>query len=237
MTASMRYNWITGIKRSIPIVLGYAPIGVAFGMLAKQQGLSTFEIFLMSFMVYAGASQFIATAMMTTGVDPASIIFTVFLVNLRHMLMSASLSPYFKKVPSFIQAIISFGLTDETYALDVTCVKDRMPLASFFVGLHTVCHIAWVISTVAGSLLGNLIPDPARWGMDYALSAMFIALLCMHIKDKRDILVAICSAGISLTITTTLGGSWNVIIAAILAATIGVITEPWSKKLSLSSSE
>lgn len=229
-------NFVIGIKKSVPVVLGYIPIGMAFGILANQQGLSIFEIFLMSFMVYAGASQFIATAMIASGVNAASIIFTVFLVNLRHMLMSASLSPYFKKVPSLVQAIISFGLTDETYAVDITHLKEHVPSTSFFVGLHTICYAAWVISTVVGGILGNLIPDPARWGMDYALSAMFIALLCMHIKDKRDILVAVCSAAFSLFITATVGGSWNVIIATVLAATIGVSTELWSKKLSLSSS-
>ncbi|MFS8500525.1 MAG: AzlC family ABC transporter permease [Caldicoprobacter sp.] len=230
-------NFVTGIKKSVPVVLGYIPIGMAFGILASQQGLSIFEIFMMSSMVYAGASQFIATAMIASGINAASVIFTVFLVNLRHMLMSASLSPYFRKVPSIIQALISFGLTDETYALDITHLKEHEPSAYFFMGLHTSCYATWVISTVMGGMLGNLIPDPTRWGMDYALSAMFIALLCIQIKDKRDVLVAICSAAFSLLITTMSGGSWNVIISTILAATIGVSADLWNKKLSLSSSE
>ncbi len=230
-------NFVIGIKKSVPVVLGYIPIGMAFGILANQQGLSIFEILLMSSMVYAGASQFIATAMIASGVNAASIIFTVFLINLRHMLMSASLSPYFRKASSLIQAIISFGLTDETYAVDITHLKESAPSASFFVGLHTVCYATWVISTVVGGMLGNMIPDPTRWGMDYALSAMFIALLCIHINDKRDVLVAVCSAAFSLLITAMSGGSWNVIISTILAATIGVSAELWNKKLFLSSSE
>lgn len=230
-------NFINGMKKSVPVVLGYIPIGTAFGILANQQGLSTFEIFLMSSTVYAGASQFIAAAMIASGVNAASIIFTVFLVNLRHLLMSASLSPYFRKVPSIIQAILSFGLTDETYAVDITHIKEDMPSASFFAGLHATCYATWVLSTVIGGMLGNLIPDPTRWGMDYALSAMFIALLCIHINDRGDVLVAVCSAAFSLLITAMSGGSWNVIISTILAATIGVSAELWNKRLFLSSSE
>jgi len=230
-------NFVMGIKKSIPVVLGYIPIGMAFGILANQQGMSIFEIFLMSSTVYAGASQFIATAMIAAGVNAASIIFTVFLVNLRHMLMSASLSPYFKRASSLVQAIISFGLTDETYAVDITYLKENAPSTSLFAGLHTVCYAAWVISTVVGGMLGNMIPDPTRWGMDYALSAMFIALLCTQIEDGRDVLVAVSSAAFSLLITEMSGSNWNVIIATVLAATIGVSAELWNKKFYLSSSE
>ena len=172
----MNRDLMTGLKKSIPVVLGYTPIGLAFGILANQQGLTTFEIFLMSFLVYAGASQFIASAMITSGVNPASIIMTTLLINMRHMLMSASLSTYLKHVPSSLQAVLSFGLTDETYAVDITYCREDQPSASFFIGLHTVSHAAWVISTVAGGILGNLISDPTRWGIDFALSAMFIAL-------------------------------------------------------------
>ncbi|NLX69814.1 MAG: AzlC family ABC transporter permease [Clostridiales bacterium] len=231
----MNRDFITGIKKAIPVVLGYTPIGLAFGILANQQALSTFEIFLMSFIVYAGASQFIASAMIASSVNPASIILTTFLINMRHMLMSASLSTYLKHIPSSLQAVLSFGLTDETYAVDITYCKNHKPSASFLIGLHSVSHAAWVLSTVAGGILGNLISDPTRWGIDFALSAMFISLLCMHIKDKTDILVAICSAILSILLTMVLGNGWNVIIATTLAATIGVSVSLWNKKLYLSS--
>jgi len=230
----MNRDLMTGLKKSIPVVLGYTPIGLAFGILANQQGLTTFEIFLMSFLVYAGASQFIASAMITSGVNPASIIMTTLLINMRHMLMSASLSTYLKHVPSSLQAVLSFGLTDETYAVDITYCREDKPSASFFIGLHTVSHAAWVISTLAGGILGNLISDPTRWGIDFALSAMFIALLCMHMKDKADVLVAVCSAVISILLTKLLGNGWNVILATMLAATIGVSTSLWNRKYYLS---
>lgn len=225
--------FITGIKKSIPIILGYIPIGLAFGVLATQQGLSSLDIFFMSLVVYAGASQFIATAMIISGINSASIIFTTFLINLRHLLMSASLSPYLKHISSPIQALISFGLTDETYAVDITYSKDSKLPASFYVGLHMISHIVWVASTVVGGILGNLMPNATRWGIDYALSAMFIGLLCMHIKDKKDVLVALCSGGISIFLSIKISTGWNIIIATILAATIGVNIELWNKKSSL----
>ncbi|NLO82356.1 MAG: AzlC family ABC transporter permease [Clostridiales bacterium] len=231
----MNRDFITGVNKAIPVVLGYIPIGLAFGILANHQGLSTFEIFLMSFMVYAGASQFIASAMIASGVSPASIILTTLLINMRHMLMSASLSTYLKHIPSSLQAILSFGLTDETYAVDITHCQKHKSSAAFFLGLHAVAHAAWVISTLAGGILGNLISDPTRWGIDFALSAMFIALLCIHMKEKMDILVAIYSGALSILLTMTLGNGWNIILATMLAATIGVSINLWNRKFYLSS--
>lgn len=233
----MTNDYRKGVKGAVPIVLGYLPIGFAFGVLAIQQGLTVPDIFLMSLFVYAGSAQFIAAAMLATGADAASIIMTTFLVNLRHLLMSASLSPYLKHIPSPIQALLSYGLTDETYAVGITAVRQETLSARYFAGLHITSQAGWIISTVVGGMMGNLIPDPTRLGIDFALSAMFIGLLLMQIKDKKDILVAACAGGISLLLAMGFQGNWNIIIATVVAATIGVSVELWRKKSSWSLSE
>lgn len=233
----MKNDYIKGAKGAMPIALGYLPIGFAFGVLAVQQGLTILDIFFMSLFVYAGSAQFIAAAMIASGAGVTSIIMTTFLVNLRHLLMSASLSPYLKHIASPIQALISFGITDETYAVGITQARAETCSAKYFAGLHITSQASWIASTVLGGALGNLIPDPARWGIDFALSAMFIGLLLMQMKDKKDLLVSICAGGLSLLIAVEVDGNWNIIIAALLAATIGVSVELWSKKLSLPLSE
>ncbi|MGE5653154.1 MAG: AzlC family ABC transporter permease, partial [Bacillota bacterium] len=88
----------TGARAALPIVLGYVPIGLAFGVLAVQQGLGVPGIFLMSLIVYAGSAQFIATGMLAAGASPTAIIATTFLVNLRHLLMSASMSAHLRHI-------------------------------------------------------------------------------------------------------------------------------------------
>ncbi|NLY43732.1 MAG: AzlC family ABC transporter permease [Clostridiaceae bacterium] len=228
----MRNELLSGIKGAVPVVMGYIPIGLAFGVLAVQQGLSVWEIFCMSLFVYAGSAQFIAASMISSGATAASIITTTFLVNLRHLLMSASLSPYLKHISSFMQSLISFGITDETYAVGITEARTNTRSARYFLALHITSQVSWILSTVLGGVLGNMIPDPSRLGIDFALSAMFIGLLFMQMKDKKDVLVSICAGVISILIALNMNGSWNIIIATILAATMGVIIEQWTAKSS-----
>jgi len=228
----MSNEYLKGVNDAIPIILGYLPIGFAFGVLATEQGLTVKDILLMSLFVYAGSAQFIASAMFSSGAAVWSTIATTFLVNLRHLLMSASLAPYVKHIKSYLLAFISYGITDETFAVSSTAVGQQTVSAKYFAGLHITSQGSWIVSTVLGGILGNLIPNPAQWGIDFALSAMFIGLLLMQIKAKKDIVVAFCAAGLSLITALSVKGNWNVMIAAILAAAIGVMTEQWSKKFS-----
>ncbi len=82
--------WLQGMVQAVPIVLGYIPVGFAYGVLAQKAGLSAFNTLLMSIIVYAGSAQLIAVGLVSSGLAPLSIIITTFIVNLRHMLMSAA---------------------------------------------------------------------------------------------------------------------------------------------------
>lgn len=233
----MHKQWQSGIKASVPILLGYIPVGLAFGILASKQGLSVLDIFVMSVFVYAGSAQFIAAAMMASGADVVSIVTTTLFVNLRHLLMSASLSPHLKKISTRLQAIFAFGITDETFAVSGSFLQNHEASAGYFAGLHFTSHACWILSTVLGGVFGAQLSEATKWGIDFALSGMFIGLLLMQMKDRRDTLVAVCAGALSLVAALTLKGNWNVIIAAVVAATIGMVAERWTKKQSLSSSE
>ncbi len=226
----MNCEWKKGVKAATPIVMGYLPIGVAFGVLATQQGLSVKDIFFMSLIVYAGSSQFIAAAMMATGADAISVISTTFLVNLRHLLMSASLSPYLQKISIRLQSLIAFGITDETFAVSGEHVRNSKASSGYFIGLHWTSHISWILATTLGGIFGSRIPDTKKWGLDYALSAMFIGLLLMQLKNKRDVFVSVCAGVLSSFFAVRIGENWNVILAAVIAATMGVIVEQWSNR-------
>lgn len=228
----MHTQWRDGVKASVPILLGYLPIGLAFGILAAQQGLSTMEILAMSLFVYAGSAQFIAAAMMASGADALSIITTTMFVNLRHLLMSASMSAQLKKISTRVQAIIAMGITDETFAVSNHHLQSHDATPGYFAGLHFTSHACWILSTVLGGVFGAYLSEATKWGIDFALPAMFIGLLLMQMKGLKDILVAVCAGGLSLIIALTLKGNWNVLLASVLAATIGVITERWTKKQS-----
>ncbi|HHY82683.1 MAG TPA: AzlC family ABC transporter permease [Clostridiales bacterium] len=218
-------EFIKGIKTAIPVTLGYLPIGLAFGILASQQGLSPVDIFFMSLLVYAGSAQFIASAMLASGSAYITIIVTTFLINLRHLLMSASMSPYLKHISSPLLTLISIGITDETYAAGYAETATGKASPYFYLGLYGLSHIIWIMSTVLGSIVGSHIANPEKWGLDFALSAMFIGLLFMQIKDRKDIFVAISSGVLSVALAYFMKNNFNIITATIVAAFIGVCLE------------
>lgn len=217
----------TGFRDSFPILLGYIPIGLAFGVLSSNADISFLNTSLMSILVFAGASQFIAVGLIEKGISVYSIILTTFLVNSRHILMSASLSPYFKKINNLISAILSFGVTDETFALNSVELKKDEEKGQYYVfGVHVTAYLAWVLSSFFGAFLGGrYVTSPGFLGLDFALPAMFIALLVIQVTDKLDIIVIIASFFVSITLLPFLGGELTLIITTILASTVGVVLE------------
>ncbi|MGI6141548.1 MAG: AzlC family ABC transporter permease [Caldicoprobacterales bacterium] len=221
----MKKDVIKGLKTALPIALGYLPLGMAFGILAAQQGLTALDVFFLSLLVYAGSAQFIASAMLASGAAAAAIILTTFLVNLRHLLMSASLAPFLKHISSPVLAWISMGITDETYAAGYPAASAGKASPAFYLGLNGLSHFSWIFSTVFGCLLRSRIPNPEKWGLDFALPAMFIALLFIQLKNKKDILVALAAGVLSAALAFVMRDNFNIIAATVAAAFIGVCIE------------
>jgi len=213
---------IKGLKTAIPVALGYIPIGLAFGVLSSQQGLSYIDVFFMSLLVYAGSAQFIASAMLVSGSAYIAIIITTFLVNLRHLLMSASLSPFLKHISTPLLTLISMGITDETYAAGYSEAASGKATPKFYLGLNGLSQSSWIISTVAGNILGSHITNPEKWGLDFALPAMFIGLLFMQLKNRKDIAVAFASGILSVVFAFIMNNNFNIIASTVIAASIGV---------------
>lgn len=205
------------------MLLGYAPIGVAYGVLAHQAGLSLAEAAALSVFVYAGSSQFIAVAMWQAGAGPVGVVFTTFLVNLRHFLMSAALSPHLGRYSRRWLAVFGGELTDETFALHSTRLQRGEPdyEGRALLWVNHIAHLTWVVASAAGYLVGASLGDPTRLGLDFALPAMFIALLFMQLRRRLDLLVAALAAALSLGLPYVLPGRWNVLLAAVTAAAAG----------------
>ncbi len=219
-------KWTTAIKEGIvaawPICLGYLAIGLAFGVIAQKAGLHPLEIGLMSLMVYAGSSQFIAISMLAGGSAILPIIVTTFMVNLRHFLMSSSLSMYLKSVHGGWLALYAYGVTDESFALNLTRFRnDNWDWRRALVLNHTT-NLAWIVSTIAGGFGGQFIPRGA-FGIDYALIAMFICLFVFQLRDSIYIVVAIIAGGLAVGLSLLIPGNSYIIISSVIAATTGVL--------------
>ncbi|MDO9535881.1 MAG: AzlC family ABC transporter permease [Bacillota bacterium] len=219
---------IRGFFKGFPVILGYFPIGFAFGILATNVGMTVFHTFLMSLMVYAGSAQLIAVGLLESQVGLLTLTITTFLVNLRHLLMSAALSPSLGHLSRLQQALFSYELTDETFAVhSIDFNKEKKtPKCRIFV-TNILAHLSWIVSSILGAWTGSLLSDLEAWGLDYALPAMFIALLVFQLRTMRHFFIATISLLLSTYLFWGMGGHWYVIITTLITATIGLIMEKW----------
>lgn len=221
-----------GVIACVPTILGYLGIGIAAGVVGKSSGLSIWMVVLMSIIVYGGSSQFIITGMLVTGTPISAIISTTFLVNLRHFLMSFSVSEYFNSLS--IPKSIGIGtlLTDESYGVLMTAVSNKKNVSfEWTTGLNITAYLTWIISTWLGAVLGNLIPDPNLIGLDYALVAMFIGLIILQIeyplKNKTgQTLLILGIVVLSLYLLSHfISMEMSVLIATLIGCGVGVMTD------------
>ena len=211
-----------GFAAAWPVCLGYIAVGLAFGVIARKAGLQPLEVGLMSLLVYAGSSQFIAAAMIGSGAGLLPIVLATFVVNLRHLLMSSSLSLYLRKLRGPQTALFAYGITDESFAVNSALFRQGDWNWQTALVVNQLSNLAWVASTIAGSLLGSFVPDGAL-GLDYALIAMFICLLVFQIRDSLQSFVALLSGILAVGIALLVPGNYHVIIASFLAATVGLL--------------
>lgn len=226
-------GWLRGVSRALPITLGYVPIGFAYGVLAQKAGLSAFNTLAMSIFVYAGSSQLIAVGLFAAGAAPLSIILTTFIVNLRHMLMTSALAPYLSRWRRFELSTFAYEVTDESFALHAVefprIAPDGGPDPIESIALNMTAQISWVLGGWLGMVAGGLITDIKFFALDYALPAMFIALLMMQIKDRVQIIVAIVTGILAVILLLAGLDQWYVIAATLIGATLGVMVEQWIK--------
>jgi 4-azaleucine resistance transporter AzlC len=218
---------LAGVVRAVPIILGYLPIGFAFGVLASTAGLSIFSAAAMSLFLYAGSAQLISVGLIETGASVAAITMTVFLVNLRHMLMSAYLAPYLGKLKTWQQALFAYEITDESFAVHSAHFRRfGVPPTIQLFTLNLSAHLGWLAGTILGAWLGNLLSfDTAAYGIDFALPAMFIALLVMQMENRRHLAVALLAASLGLFFYLLGMSQLYIILATIIAAALGALLQ------------
>ena len=211
-----------GASAAWPICLGYAPIGLAFGVLAQKAGISPLEIGLMSIIVFAGSSQFIAVSMLAAGASIISIVATTFVVNLRHFLMSSALAVYLKNSDRKKLTFFSYGVTDESFAVNLTRFRESGWDINSALVTNFTANITWLITTVLGGFSGQFIPAHA-FGIDYALIAMFICLLVFQLRGSIYVITAVIAGIFAVLLSILIPGNSYIVIASMTAAALGVV--------------
>lgn len=212
-----------GVRLGFPILLGYVPIGAAFGILADGLGFSTLQAAACSATALAGAGQFIALALMKSGADVLAIIAATTVVNLRYVLFGAAMSPYLTRVKPLGQAALAFSLTDETFAVNIDDHRRGTADVWSMAGVGAIAWFGWVGGTVVGTLAAGLIGDPTRWGVQFAMPAMFTALLVAQAESKRHVLVAGLAVLLTIAFMLVLPDRWYVVAAPMLAAAVASV--------------
>ncbi|AHN20607.1 MULTISPECIES: AzlC family ABC transporter permease [Lysinibacillus] len=231
-TTASEDSFIQGVKDCVPTLLGYISIGLAFGVVGSASGLSLVEIALLTILVYAGSAQFIFCALLLTSSPTSAIIVTIFVVNLRHLLMSLTLAPHFTRYSMLRNVGFGTLLTDETFGVAVTKQMQNGKLYGRWMdGLNITAYAFWILSCIAGAFLGQWVANPEKWGLDFALIAMFIALLVLQLSSvgKHKIMhylmligyMVVIMYGLSYVVPSHLA----VLLATVIVATIGVVTD------------
>ncbi len=230
--SSIREPFLQGLKASIPIAIGYIPIAITFGLVAKSAGISDYITLLMSFLVFAGASQFVGVNLIALGTNPWEIVLTTFILNLRHSLMSASLSMRIDaSLSKGWRYLLAFGITDETFSV-ASMQKAQLLSPWFIIALNMLAYSAWLFGTWAGIFLASGLPASLQASMGIALYAMFIGLLVPSLRNSRPILlVVLISMTISFSLswlpfTQTISAGWKIIISTMIAALAAAIIYP-----------
>lgn len=217
------------IKMAIPICVGYIPLGIACGILSQKAGLSPLEIGLLSLFFFAGSGQFIVASMLIANASIISIVFTTFIVNLRYLLLSSALSPFFSKCSKKFLMIFSHGISDETFAINLMKLKDDSWNVNRALYLNIISQLAWVISTVIGAFTGSLF-NFNDLVINFVLTSMFICLLVFQLKSLIYVICAAISGFLAVYLSLIMDSNIYIIIATIFASTFCYFLEKLMKK-------
>ena len=206
-----------GFGAVVPLWIGMIPFGAAYAVSARAAGLSVFETQLMSLVVFAGGAQFSAAGLFAQNASPVTLVVTTLLINARHLLYGLSLGRLISlsRRERFLAAHL---LTDEAYG-----VTFGSPARSvgFFMGAGSSVFLSWNISTLTGSLLSTLIPDPAALGIDFIFPLAFLALLIPLLKDRPTLIVAVFAGLLALAASHFMDAGLVVLLAGLAGPPLG----------------
>jgi len=220
---------LAGARDSVPMLVGAAPFGVIFGTLALGAGLSSAQTLAMSLIVFAGSSQFVAATLFAGGAALPVIWLTTFVVNLRHALYSATLLPYARDWPLPWRVMLSFWLTDETFAVVEHRLREGLAEGgrAYWLGSSLAMYSNWLLWTAVGVVIGEVVPGLSGWGLDFAMVATFAAIVAPALKHRPS-LAAACAAGVVALVARHLPYKLDLMAAAAAGVAAGLLAEKLS---------
>ena len=204
-----------GAKLGFPVVVASAPFALLFGALAVENGFTVAEATLMSATIYGGASQMVGIELFGQKIAPWLVVLSIFAVNFRHVLYSASIGRRLAHWPLAQQAIGYFLLTDPQFAEAERKAEAGEKVGfAWYMGMGLAIYVPWVIESGLGALFGKLIPDTRALGIDFLLPIYFLGLVMGFRKRPMWLPIVIASAIASVVAYRTIGSPWHVSVGA-----------------------
>lgn len=231
-----------GVKSGIPIGLGYLPVSFTFGFLAVSGGLPLWVAVLISLTNLTSAGQFAGTTLIFAGAGYLEVALTTFVINIRYMLMSLSLSQKLEaKTTTLQRLILAFGITDETFV--ISSLKNGTLSASFMIGLMTMPILGWNVGTLLGGSISTLLPQALQNAMGIALYAMFIALIIPASRQSKSVLYVIITAVCVncflkyIPFFAFISSGFRIILATVVASALGAWLFPSKEEIQITEEE
>ena len=204
-------------------MVAYVPIGLLWGTVAAGKGFSALEALFTSVFVYAGASQFVAVDMWREPVPILILIATTLVVNLRHVLMSASLSRHISSISGRWRVALMYLLTDESWAVtERRAQTDKLDLG-YVLGTFLPLWPTWFLCSFIGAFVGNSLGDPAVYGLDFAFSAIFLTIIMGFWKGPRTAGVILASGLFAVAAKLFLPGAWYIMVGGVAGVLIAAM--------------
>jgi predicted branched-subunit amino acid permease len=220
-----RPAFLEGLRDMLPAVVGMFPFGVVCGVGAISAGASPFAALAMSLIMFSGAAQIIAAQLIAAGAPFAVIVLSCFVVSLRFLMYSAAMAPYLRPLDHRWRNLLAFLLTDQAFAASIHQFRasdDPRVGASYFLGGGAVLWVMWQLATLAGILLGSVIP--AAWQLEFVVPLCFVALLAPLLRDRPTLVVILVSA-VSVVILDAMPMRLSMICAGLIGILAGVIAD------------
>ena len=217
-------DFLTGLAEVAPVVVAYIPIGQLWGTLAAAKGISPLEAVMMSVIVFAGSAQFVAVDMWHDPVPVLLLTFTALIVNIRHVLMSASLSRHIDAIPRNWHPLVAYFLVDESWALAERRALQTPLTLAYYLGITVPLAATWWVTSGVGAMLGRALGDPSALGLDFAFSAMFIAILMGFWKGPSTAGVLVASGAVAAATHLAFDGPWYIVAGGVAGALYAYLT-------------
>ncbi len=198
----------------LPVLIATAPIAVLFGTLAVAKGLSPFEVWLMSATVFAGALQFVAIDQWADPIPLGLLVFTALVVNVRHVLMTASLGRSMTGFSGPTRYAAMFFLSDEAWAFAERRAREASLTPAYYFGIGVSMWLVWTSSSLLGAVIGRGLGDPSIYGFNFAFSAVFICILVGFWSNWRTGVVLAVSGAVSAVVYLFVPGAWYIMAGA-----------------------